>query len=338
MRKPPTHRLLVLTALLALAACGGLPRPFEGDPGATAMRLAMPPPSRLDVPTPANALLPQAIAAQWAGAMADTLVDQEVPAVAERERRGDWRLVMSADLHGGSVTPSYTVLNPQGISQGSVTGTSIPAEAWAQGDPGMLKQVSAASAADIANLLTAIESARRESDPNSLINRPARLYIRPVTGAPGDGDVALTRQMQAQLPQIGEQVQTTAAGADYVIAGTVKSTPIAGNQTRIEIRWGVLDAAGHEAGAVTQINEIPAGQLDQYWGDVALVVTQQAAGGLKDVILNQADPRRTNPAAAAVKLPPRPGSPQPLVAQPGAAPPGTPNSSGGSSVKAAPSR
>ena len=305
----PKAALLLLVTLL-LAGCGGLPRPFEGDPGATARRLAVPPPSRLAVPTPSAALLPQAAAETWAGAMADTLVEQEVPAVAERVRPGDWRLLMSADMRAGSVVPSYTVLNPSGISQGSVDGPPIAAQLWAQGDPATLKQVAAASASDVANLLTAIEAARRQSDPTSLMNRPARIYVPDVTGAPGDGNLALARQMRLQLPQLGEVVQAAASGADYVAAGSVKSTPLAGGQMRVEIRWSVHDAAGKEAGAVTQINEIPAGTLTPYWGDVALVVAQQAANGIKDVILNQADPRRTNPAAAAIKLPAQPASPK----------------------------
>ena len=41
-----------------------------------------------------------------------------------------------------------------------------------------------------------------------------------------------------------------------------------------------------------QLNEVPPGTLDKFWGDVALVVAQEAAGGVKDVILNQAGARR----------------------------------------------
>jgi hypothetical protein len=38
---------------------------------------------------------------------------------------------------------------------------------------------------------------------------------------------------------------------------------------------------------VVQLNEIPAGTLDRYWGDVAVVVATEASGGVNDVIRRQ---------------------------------------------------
>ena len=38
---------------------------------------------------------------------------------------------------------------------------------------------------------------------------------------------------------------------------------------------------------MVQLNEVPKGMLDLYWGDVALVVAQEAAGGVRDVIANR---------------------------------------------------
>ena len=46
-------------------------------------------------------------------------------------------------------------------------------------------------------------------------------------------------------------------------------------------------ANGDERGKVVQLNDIPAGSLDHYWGDVAVVVATEAAGGVNDVILRQ---------------------------------------------------
>jgi hypothetical protein len=312
--------LFAFTLLLALAGCG-LPRPFEDNPGATALRLSVPPPSRLAVPAPANALLSDGAAEILAGAMADALVVEEVPAVAERVKPGDWRLVMTAKMQGDSVVPTYAVDNPSGHEEGSTSGAPVPAQVWADGDPAALKQAAVSAAPAVANLLTAIEAAERQADPNSLMNRPARVYVREVTGAPGDGDISLTREIKLNLPQMGEAVQDNPIGADFTVAGVVKITPVPDGQSRVEIRWGVLDAAGKEAGAVTQINQIQAGSLDHYWGDVALVVAQEAAGGIKDVILNQANPLRTNPAAAAIKLPQHPAAsdtPATASAAPGA--------------------
>ena len=85
--------------LLLLAGCGTLPQPFLGRPGATATRLAQPPPSRLSVPVPSQSLLPNAAAAAWAAAMADALTAEDIPAVTGSRPR-EWSLGMTAEMRG----------------------------------------------------------------------------------------------------------------------------------------------------------------------------------------------------------------------------------------------
>ena len=120
-----------------------------------------------------------------------------------------------------------------------------------------------------------------------------------VTGAPGDGNVALTQQMRGRLAVLGPVVLTTPAGADFVVQGQVKVVPIPKRQERVEIQWSVRTPAGDERGRVVQLNEIPAGTLSGYWGDVAVVVASQASNGVNDVILRQAghDPNETRQSA-----------------------------------------
>jgi len=286
------HRALLLLLLaVALAGCGELSRPFAGNPGATARRLAQPPPARLAVPAPSEALLADAAGTVLANALATALLAQEVPAVAEAPQRGDWRLVTSAELRGGQVVPVFTVQNPAGEGQGAAQGAAVASAAWAEGAEKTMRGVAESAAPKIASLLTRIEAARQQSDPNSLVNRPARVFFKGVHGAPGDGNTALARQLRTQLPGLGPVVQDTAAGADYVLEGQVSLEPMAGNMTQVEIEWRVDDAAGHDAGRVAQLNEVPAGSLSHYWGDVAAAVVREAAGGIRDVILNQSGAR-----------------------------------------------
>jgi len=63
--------------------------------------------------------------------------------------------------------------------------------------------------------------------------------------------------------------------------------PIAGQQERVEIQWIVKDAQGNERGRALQLNAIPAGSLDHYWGDVASAVAIEASGGVNDVLKKQ---------------------------------------------------
>jgi hypothetical protein len=280
--------LIWLLLVLACAGCGDLPQPFAGRPGATALRLAgMPPPARLAVPPPTGALLADDAAKVWADATADALVGLEVPAVAKEIRPGDWRLIMTAKASGNAVVPTYTVQNPRGKAEGSTDGPPIEAQLWANGDRTALSAAAIAAAPKIAALLTSIEAAQMQSDPNSLLNRPARLVVPDVKGAPGDGDLSLAAQMRRQLPRNGEVVQDSPQGADFIVQGLVHTAPGAGGTMRVEIQWVVSDAQGREAGRIIQINEVPPGSLNHYWGDVAMVVAQEAAGGIRKVIDNR---------------------------------------------------
>ena len=86
--------LLVLPVLLA--ACGDLPEPFLGNPGATARRLAVPVTPMLAVPPPARAALTEQGARDFADLLALSLVKEEVPALARAPQKNDWRLVVTA--------------------------------------------------------------------------------------------------------------------------------------------------------------------------------------------------------------------------------------------------
>jgi hypothetical protein len=321
--------MLALSALLALAGCGDFPRPFMGNPGATARRLAVPPPPRLLVPVPTDAMLTDAASKQFADALAAALLDHEVPAVADSPRHDDWRLVVHAQLRGKNVVPVFTVLDPKGADQGKTEGVPVPAAAWSGATPAMLKQTAQADAPGIGTLLTHIEAALMQADPNSLYYRAAHVMVAAVTGAPGDGDFSLTAQMRDKLSHLGPVVQDTPQGADFLLHGQVKVVPIAGNQERVEIQWLLFDAQNHDLGRIIQLNEIPAGTLNGFWGDVAVVVAQEASAGVEEVIERNSGHEKKaadasapggSPAAAAV-APPGPPPPPPLLtpASPGAA-------------------
>ena len=111
-------------------------------------------------------------------------------------------------------------------------------------------------------------------------------------GAPGDGNRSLARQMRDQLGKLGMVVQDDAAGADYSVAAQVSVTDLPGAQQRVEIRWKVADAKGAEAGQVAQLNQVPRGTLSGLWAEVAMVVAQEAAVGVRDVIRNQTGVKR----------------------------------------------
>lgn len=249
------------------------------------MVLAQPPPARLVIARPIAALLPDSTGAIFADTLAKALAAQDIPAISTESRPGDWRLVISAEMHDNQVVPMYTVFDASGEQAGVQQGQPVLASAWAAGSLPTMQAAATNAAPGISSLLTNIEAVRLANDPNSLVNRQAKLGVPDVKGAPGDGDHQLARQMRLKLVALGMLVQNT--NADFTVAGQVMAVPVAGNQTRIEIQWVITDAAGAERGRIVQLNEVPAGTLNRFWGDVAVVVAQEAATGVKDIVARQ---------------------------------------------------
>jgi hypothetical protein len=293
---------LSLLSLLLPAACGDLPQPFAGRPGATALRLAAPPPARLDVPVPAGAMLPDADARRFADALTKALVSKEVPAIAQPVRPGDWHIDTVARLRGDDVVPSFQVIGPDNKVRGSRDGSPVPAVEWSHPDPALLDATAQAAAGQLNTLLLDLRAAQIQSDPSSLYNRSAKIFFTGVTGAPGDGNLSLARQMAVLLPDSRDEIVHKAAGSDFTVSGIVKVGPPEKGNQHVEITWVVSNAAGHEAGKVSQLNEVPAHTLDGFWGDVAVVVCQEASVGIREVITNNAARPKTPPAAGKAKL------------------------------------
>ena len=289
-RRGRPRPLLAFVALLALAGslagCGDLPHPFQNNPGGVAVRLSMPPPTRLSVPPSTEALLSRDGSVLLAQDLSGALLAQEVPAVAKPAKRGDWQLRTRAVLQAGKLVPSYAVLSPSGELRGTVAGTPVDPVLWTRGDAATLGMAASEAGPKLADLLTGIQAAQMQSDPRSLMNRPARIQFLGVSGAPGDGNVSLARQMAVSLPDGGNVLQNSAEGADFSLRGQVRVTRLNPGTDHVEIVWIVRNAAGGEAGRVAQLNDIPAHTLDVYWGDVAVVVAREAAGGVREVITN----------------------------------------------------
>ncbi len=236
-----------------LAACGSLPQPFLGNPGATGRILVQPPTPRLAVPVPPQALLSDQAAETFAQALSLALQGQEVPAVEGPAQPGDWRLEATVGLHGATVVPVYTVLDPTGRDRGKSEGKPLATADWAAATPLTLARVATDAAPGIADMLTGIQHA----DPNSLYNRPAKVQVLDVTGAPGDGNLALTKQMRVLLAKFGPVVQDTATGADFIVRGTVKLMPDRWRPAARRDRVGVATPGGDERGRVVQLQQRP---------------------------------------------------------------------------------
>ena len=304
----PFLRLAVLALAALLPACGDLPQPFRGNPGGQAGALAAPPAYRLAIPAPAEALLTGTQAQGFAEALSTALLAAEVPAAADDPLPLDWRLAVEARLQGNAVVPRYRLTDPDGRPQGEAEGNRIPARDWSEASPEVLRRAARDAAPRIADLLLRAEAARKGTDPAALaVTGPPRIFVPSVRGAPGDGNQALTARLREALGQQGMVVQDIAQGARFAVTGqvTVADQPQTRTQ-RIEILWTVSRQDGEDLGRVLQLNEVPAGVLQRFWGDVAFAAATEAAGGVRTVVSN-AGGFPAQPGAAPRGQAPQPG-------------------------------
>ena len=132
---------LALLLCLGLSACGDLPEPFLGNPGATARRLAQPMTPLLAVPPNSDMLLPKAAEKELATQLASALQATEVPALVRVPEKTDWRLIAKARRDQDTIRPLFSVQDPQGTERGVAEGETIPFDAWTKADPVLIKQL-----------------------------------------------------------------------------------------------------------------------------------------------------------------------------------------------------
>lgn len=312
-----------LALVLALPACGALPQPFRGNPGGQAGALAAPPAYRLAVPAPSAALLDGTQAVGFAEALSAALLTAEVPASATEPLPLDWRLTIEASLQGNAVVPRYVLTDPDGRQQGATLGSRIPARDWQDANPEVMRRAARDAAPRIADLLLRAEAARKGNDPAALAaSGPPRIYVPMVRGAPGDGNQALTARIRDALATQGMVVQDTATGARFAVVGRVEVVNQPGGRSQIvDLRWTVSRQDGHDLGMVAQLNEIPAGVLDRFWGDVAFAAANEAAGGVREVVRRAGGFPQPPPGAGGAEAAPPPVQALALPRDPDSLPP-----------------
>jgi hypothetical protein len=103
--------------------------------------------------------------------------------------------------------------------------------------------------------------------------------VPPVTGAPGDGNAALSAALQRELSRQGVELANR-PGSTYRVEGRVVLGQTKDGKQPIQIDWQVKDPQGKSLGTVSQKNEIPPGSLDGEWGKTADAAAAAAAQGI----------------------------------------------------------
>ena len=271
--------LLAVAAVLWLAACAELPRPFQNPANPLAR-----PEQTIDVAVaPLTGVAPP-LARHVAAAVTFHLGQIDVPATDIAAIAARYRLVGAAEPaeapHAAVI--HWTLLDaegsPVGVHEQDVLGSWAD---WESGEPYLIGRVGAEAAQALAQVVLDADTGIDAPPADSLI-------VETVKGAPGDGNRALTQAIRQALAGGGYTVIEAGQPAAYRLLGEVEvAPPQAGRQaTRIVWRVVALDgtAGGRAVGRAAQENQVPAGSLDGPWGPAAAAIADAAVSCIADII------------------------------------------------------
>ncbi len=307
----------MLALTVALAACQPVPRPFVGSSHADVDLLTRPDNTGIVVAAIVDA--PPAAAAGLAEAVAEYLREAGIPATSGSGNNSSTVLRGRVIDPGAEARIEWTLAAP-GESEPVMFSQSIegtPIRPWALGDPDLMMQLASAAAPQVVAMI--------QGEPIIEPVSATRVAVRPVTGAPGDGNASLTSAMRSALIDAGVELATEDT-AGLAVAGTVETTPPAGGEQNIRISWLVTAGGGESVGRITQESPVAANSLDQYWGDVAVFVAQGAAVGIVEILdtIDLSVLAETVPAAGSADAEPVAAPVPPVAAASAAAQPALP--------------
>ena len=108
--------------------------------------------------------------------------------------------------------------------------------------------------------------------------------VVPVSGAPGDGKISLTKAIKDRLYSKGIRLTSQRTESVYQVRGVVQLSDAGADKQKIRIDWRVYDPNGKRLGTVTQKNEIPRGSLNGSWGGIADAAAGAAANGITKLL------------------------------------------------------
>ena len=289
----PLAAILAGLGALVGVACQPLDRPFAHGDAAPANPLLKPADGTGVLVAP-MAGPPDLMGDELAAAMAAALRDADVPAATDAGNRASYRLVprltrQRIDEVRDFVSISWDLEAPDGSPVGSyVESRSIDRQDWVAASPALLDELAAPAAPAIARLL-------RGEQPTVVETLPPKVAVQLVTGAPGDGDRALSRAMRAGLDAAGFAVVDETGDPEILVAGLVAVRPEPPDSDRVQIAWLVRNGAGEELGVVDLDNTVPSGKLDRNWGETAYIAAQAGVSGILNLLqeLDRRAPNRT---------------------------------------------
>ncbi len=277
---------IALTAAIYLivAGCQPIPQPFA-HPERAINPIVTPSSDFAGVTILPIQGLPDLMARGLSIAMAEELLAHEIIAGPDSTNRRSKLLqgAVTQKAAGGArtkVTVMWDLFDGSGKSLGrQKTTRTFPRNDWDNGGQSLLRPLVKVAAAEVAKLVIG------ENDQATAKSRMT-LHVWPVGGAPNKTAAPLRRAMEAALKKRNFRIADALEGAGLVIAGTIELGPESTEPRPIRITWSILDTAGQELGALTQQNAIPRQEMENRWDSLAVVIADNAAGGVSDLVVH----------------------------------------------------
>lgn len=275
----------LIVALLLVAACGPVPKPFQPAQGAAESPLAR--------AGAASGIWIQPIdgaSRPMSGLLTRAMIEgfERYGYTARTGARGNarYRLKGRAEINTENPNLPYDVLihwtlyDFDGQVLGAETeGVSGSRNDWDLGAPGLIAEVGEKAPGIIARII-----GKEEDNLKPVRPKLAGLWVKPIENAPGDGNASLTWAIKGIIQGAGIVVTEEPRYAEYVLEASVILGDPKDGQQRIEIVWMVKTPDGREIGRATQKNLIGAGTLAGPWGEVAGLVAEAALEGIERVL------------------------------------------------------
>jgi hypothetical protein len=294
---------LLLAALpgALLAACQPLPAPYAPtDQDKLNPLLTLRDATGVWVELPSG--LPPDVAQRLAELVAENLRQADVPAAVGIGNRGSAVLRAAGQMYTLGPAEAQLALTWQLIPPGGTPAEwqqreTIPRGANLPPMPRQIERMGKATADKVIPLLAELTPA---------IPLPEGVVIGKVEGAPGDGNLALSRAIGYSLKQRGVRVVEEQDGKALLVRAMVQVGKPVNLVQAVRIYWGLFMPDGTELGTVTQENDIPAGRLDKNWSEIAVFAAEGAVDGLKPLIDRAPPLNPTTPGTQPDKAPAAP--------------------------------
>ena len=306
---------MTLLCLLALAACGQPPRPFEHDDTEAPVRALPQDKTELAIAPPKN--MPPEMAKRVAAALAVELQSYGIvavvqPAAAPIQINGTMS-TRDADL-GIEIQIDWRVDGAPAAVEPATSKTRTRPEDYAEANERLVSRIAQQAAPRVATLIgrpptflprspgqvAAGVSVPMEPDvapalaaasvPGSAPTPPAqqqpqvKVLVAPVTGAPSDGNRQLYSGMRRALGS-SKIVIVDAAGPDiFTVVGTVNLTAIDDQKGQLVIKWFLKDPTGKTVGDLEQSNPVPLAAAKGSWAGFGDIVATAASEGVLELL------------------------------------------------------